>query len=72
MHKKILFPNLFNLFNLSKKLLSFYKEKVSALFVCGNGLFRGKLYVDVKNSNFENSESALRMEYVGIPLKEHR
>ena len=43
-----------------------YKEKVSALFLWGNGLFRGKLQVDVNIFNFENFESALYMDSVSI------
>ena len=57
--------------NLSKKLVSCYKEMVSALFLWRNGLLRGKLRVDAKNSNFENFESAFYMKSVSIPLNQH-
>ena len=49
-----------------QKLHSFFKEKVLTVFLWGNGLStRGKLQVDVKNSNFE---STLYMESVNIPV----
>ena len=41
---------------------------ISAKFLWGNALLRGKLQIGAKNSNFEIFESALYMKSVSMPL----
>ena len=54
---------------LCKKLLSFHKEMISALFLWGNVLLRGELQRDATNSYFDNFESALYSKSGSMPLK---
>ena len=45
---------------------------ISAKFLWGNVLLGGKLQTGAKNSNFEIFESALYMESVSMPLRQHK
>ena len=47
---------------LSKKLLSFHKEMISAKLHLGNVLLGGELQIDAINSNFEKFECTRYMK----------
>ena len=49
-------------------LLSFFKDNVSALFLCCNGLFRGKVQVNAEKSNCQHFKNVIYMKSVSIPL----
>ena len=56
---------------LCKKLSSFHKEIISALFLWGNVLLRGELQIDAINSNLYNFENTLYMKAVSITSSAH-